>query len=148
MRNISRRSFLKTVGAAAVVAGAATMTGCSVIRFVNMEIAIASDSEFSKELTENVSEVNEKLSKYDIPLPGFVSEIHVSAIEKVLPETIDAYMNKIIKNALQETEYNDALADYEVRITNRTDKGNFAITKEDALIIEIGIYQKTPEASE
>lgn len=148
MRNISRRSFLKTAGAAAVVAGAATMTGCSMIRFVHMEIAVAKDSEFSKDLTDKLSEINAELSENDIPLPGFVSVIHVSAIEKVLPKTIDEYMNDVIKSVLYDTEYSNVFDDYEVRITNRMENGNFAITNEDALIIEIGIYKKTPEAAE
>lgn len=148
MRNLSRRSFLRAFGAVSVVAGASMMTGCSLIRFVNVEIAIADDSAFSQELSERFAAIDAELGSFELPLPGIVSQIRVTKFENGPFKTLDTYLDNVIKNALRDTEPEDVLEDYKVCITNRTKNGYFKITQDGFLIIEVGIYKKDSGSAE
>lgn len=145
MSNISRRTFLKVAGATTLVAGASMMTGCSLFRYVTMEVAVDETSLFKNEIGEQLASINEALGKYKIPLPGVVTKIDVSLIEKVLGKTVDEYLTEAVKEAVDgDSQFND----YEVVITNRVD-GAFPIVESEVegnpsvLLIKIKVQQKS-----
>lgn len=148
MSNISRRTFLKVAGATTLVAGASMMTGCSLFRYVTMEVAVDEGSLFASEIGEQLVSINEKLGEYKIPLPGIVTKIDVSLIETVLGKTVDDYLTDAVKNALQNPDNASQLENYEVVITNRVD-GAFPIVESEVegnpsvLLIKIKVQQKS-----
>lgn len=121
MSNISRRTFLKVAGATTLVAGASMMTGCSLFRYVTMEVAVDDDSMFATRIREKLVSINEALGEYKIPLPGIVTKIDVSLIEKALGKTVDEYLTEAVKNALENTDDYPLFEDCTVVITNRVD---------------------------